>query len=107
MPPSGYQVRVGVFFAASGAEQVVDEPGDSLAARLADLRDHRSLRRISSAAASKPFRPTQARRRVREQVPGTLPGGVQLRYRLVQVHPDPPHQPGRAENSPRASRNGL
>ena len=53
VPPSGDQVRVGVFFAASGAEQVVDQPGDSLAARIADLRDHRSLRRISSAAASR------------------------------------------------------
>ena len=51
--PSGYQVRVGVFFAASGAEQGVDQPGDSRAAWIADLRDHRSLRRISSAAASR------------------------------------------------------
>ena len=50
--PSGDQVRVGVFFEASGAERVVDQPGDSHAARIAAVRDHRSLRRISSAAAS-------------------------------------------------------
>ena len=52
VPPPGDQVRVGVFFPAAGPEQVIDQPGDPLAARIADLRDHRSLRRISSAAAS-------------------------------------------------------
>jgi hypothetical protein len=43
------------------------------------------------------FRPAQARRRIRDQVPGTLADSIQLRYRLIQVDPDPPYQPGRAD----------
>src|ERR1035438_683556 len=52
MPPSGDEVRVGVLLAAAGAEEVVDQPADPLSARIADLPDHRSRFRISSAAAS-------------------------------------------------------
>jgi hypothetical protein len=50
--PSSDEVGVGVLLAAAGAEEVVDQPGDPLAARIADLGDHRSRFRISSAAAS-------------------------------------------------------
>jgi hypothetical protein len=50
--PSGNEVRVGVLLAAAGAEEVVDPPADTLPARIADLPDHRSRFRISSAAAS-------------------------------------------------------
>jgi hypothetical protein len=38
-----------VLLAAAGAEEVVDPPADTLPARIADLPDHRSRFRISSA----------------------------------------------------------
>ena len=43
MPPPGDNVRVGMFLAAAGAEQVVQERFDVLPARGADLPDHFSV----------------------------------------------------------------
>lgn len=54
VPPAGDQVRVGVLFPSAGAEQVIDQPVDSGAARVAYLPDHgRNRLQTSSAAASR------------------------------------------------------
>src|ERR1700728_887880 len=42
------------------------------------------------------FRTPEALRGVRDKITRTLTGRIQLRYRLVKVHADPAHQPGRA-----------
>ncbi len=53
VPPSRDDVRVGVFRMPAWAEQVVDQPFDTLAARSANLPDNCRMRlRISSAAWS-------------------------------------------------------
>src|SRR6266498_3725867 len=39
-------------------------------------------------------------RGVRDEITRTLTGRIQLRYRLVKVHPDPAHQTGRAQKLP-------
>src|SRR6266581_2346310 len=46
------------------------------------------------------FRAPEALRGVRDEITRTLTGRIQLRYRLVKVHPDPAHQPGRAQKLP-------
>src|SRR5690348_7555118 len=40
------------------------------------------------------FRAPEALRGVRGEITRTLTGGIQLRYRLVEVHADPAYQPG-------------
>jgi hypothetical protein len=52
MAPVGNEVRIVVLLAPAWAEQVVDESPNALPARIADLGDHRSLLRTSSAATS-------------------------------------------------------
>ncbi len=44
--------------------------------------------------------------RARQQVAGALAGGVQLGHGLVEVHPDPAHQPSSAHELTSASRGG-
>src|SRR6266516_957959 len=46
------------------------------------------------------FRAPEALRSVRGEITRTLAGRIQLRYRLVEVHPDPAYQPGRAHKLP-------
>src|SRR6266487_5409779 len=46
------------------------------------------------------FRALEALRGVRGEITRTLAGRIQLRYRLVEVHPDPAHQTGRAHKLP-------
>src|SRR6266516_796430 len=46
------------------------------------------------------FRAAEALRGVRGEITRTLAGRIQLRYRLVEVHPDPAYQPGRAHKLP-------
>ena len=46
------------------------------------------------------FRPADALRRVRKKITRTLPGRIELRYRLVKVHADSAYQPGRAHKLP-------
>jgi hypothetical protein len=106
MTPAGDDVGIGVFLPPPGTVQVVDERLDALPARGADLPDHpvtapppRALPEgfahgvgnlVDVAGAA------DGPGGVAGQVPGGLPGGVQLRGRLVDVGADAADQPGRA-----------
>lgn len=96
--PSGDDVRIGVFFVPSGAEQVADQRFDPRSARSADFSDHRIRFRTCSAAASSRSAADHFRR-VRNKIPGTLPSSVQLRHRLVQVDPDVTDRPRESERT--------
>ena len=128
VPPPGDDVRVGVLLVPPGAVQVVDQRLDALSARRADLPYHRNafpdftarpsglaecIPRVRNAFRLSPkslpdffrdrieaFPAPEALRGVRDEITRTLTGRIQLRYRLVKVHPDPAHQPGRAHKLP-------
>ena len=53
------------------------------------------------------FRPAEALRRVREKITRTLPGRIELRYRLIKVHAYPAYQPGSAVSSLSSSWNAA
>src|SRR5450755_1165244 len=96
MPPPGHDVRVGVLLAPSRPERYQISPPTRLprgslilAITAASCGSPPPGRRAAALGAGSPPR--------RGKVTGTLAGRVQLRHRLVQVHPDPPDQPGCAD----------
>ena len=106
MTPPRDDMGIGMFLPAAGTEQVIQQRFDVLPARGADLPDH-PVTAATAASLTQGLAYGVGNRvdvvgaaddpgGVAGQVPGGLPGGVQLRDRLVDVCADAADQPGRA-----------